>query len=109
MYRKSAVIDAGSYKPMLWFEDYYLWARILKKGSKFYNIQYPLVNMRTGSNLYQRRRDWNYLYQELKFQKILFTMGFINLAQYLKNISIRSSIRIIPNQWRGIIYKIIHK
>ena len=48
MYKKSIVEKAGGYKHMLWMEDYYLWARMLLSGAKFYNIQEPLVNMRAG-------------------------------------------------------------
>ena len=38
------------------FEDYDLWARMLKLGYRGYNIQEPLLYMRAGNGMYARRR-----------------------------------------------------
>ena len=39
MYRKAAVLAVGGYLTEYFPEDYFLWLRMLKNGSKFYNIQ----------------------------------------------------------------------
>ena len=38
MFRKQDVLDTGNYLPQLWFEDYYLWARMLQRGYIFYQL-----------------------------------------------------------------------
>ena len=67
MYKKSAVQKAGGYQKMMWFEDYYLWIRMILNGAKFYNIQEPLVNMRAGYGQLERRSGLKYAKEEFKF------------------------------------------
>ena len=47
-YKKDAVIKAGNYQDMMYFEDYYLWVRMMINNCKFYNVQETLVNVRGG-------------------------------------------------------------
>lgn len=109
MYRKSAVEEAGGYKKMLWFEDYYLWVRMLQNGAKFYNIQEPLVNMRAGYKQLERRSGLHYAIEELKFQKELYTRGFLNKQEFLVNTFLRFSSRILPKRIVKLIYKSLRK
>ncbi len=105
MYRKSAVQKAGGYQKMMWFEDYYLWVRMLKNGAKFYNIQEPLVNMRAGYGQLQRRRGIKYAFSEYSFQKKLLKIKFINFGEFLRNILIRFISRIMPSHLLKKIYQ----
>lgn len=59
MFKKAAVLDVGNYQPMMGFEDYYLWVRLLKAGYKGKNIQESLVFARTGKDMYARRGGKN--------------------------------------------------
>ncbi len=104
MFKKKAVLKAGGYKEMLWFEDYYLWVRMLKCGCKFYNIQEPLVNMRAGAAQLQRRSGLEYAIKEYTFQKKLLDIGFLNKIEFLRNILLRLTIRIIPKKMISLIY-----
>ena len=105
MFKKSAVMVAGSYQHFPLFEDYYLWVRMLMNGAKFYNIQESLLWFRFSPEMFKRRGGWGYAMKELKFQKTLRAMGFISTPHYLKNVVIRLITRIIPNSWRSFIYK----
>ena len=105
MFKKSAVVKAGSYQHFPLFEDYYLWVRMLMNGAKFYNIQESLLWFRFSPEMFKRRGGWGYAMKELKFQKTLRRMGFISTSVYLKNVAIRLTTRIIPNNWRSFIYK----
>lgn len=105
MFKKSAVVKAGSYQHFPLFEDYYLWVRMLMNGAKFYNIQESLLWFRFSPEMFKRRGGWGYAMKELKFQKTLRRMGFISTPIYLKNVAIRLTTRIIPNSWRSFIYK----
>ena len=105
MYKKSSVENAGGYKKMIWFEDYYLWDRMILIGAKFYNIQEPLVNMRAGYAQLERRSGLKYAMSEITFQKELLNIGFINHYEFLINISIRFIARVLPKSMVKSIYK----
>lgn len=105
VFKKSAVIASGNYRDFLWFEDYDLWVRMLQQGYKAANLPEVLVNVRAGEEMFARRGGWRYLKQELFFQKYLQECSFINIYQYIKNVSIRASMRIMPNFMRVVVYK----
>ena len=44
MFKKSDVLEVGGYKHMLYYEDYYLWLRMMKESMKFHNIDRVLIN-----------------------------------------------------------------
>lgn len=105
MYKKSMIQKAGGYKKMIWFEDYYLWARMILNGSKFYNIQEPLVSMRAGYGQLERRSGLNYAIEEFTFLKKLRKIGFLTNRQFLKSVVIRFIARILPKSLLKNIYK----
>lgn len=96
MYKKKSVLKAGGYKKMLWFEDYYLWVRMILSDSIFYNIQEPLVKMRVDNQL-ERRKGFKYLINEIELQKKFLDLGFINEKEFIQNILIRNLPRILPS------------
>ena len=56
MFRKSAVLSAGGYVHMPFFEDWYLWIRMIAQGARCDNINEPLVYFRSDSRQLNRRR-----------------------------------------------------
>jgi len=106
MYKKSMAIAAGGYKKMLLFEDYYLWIRMFRIGAKFYNIQEVLLKMRAGNEQLTRRSGWDYAKKEIIFQNEIFKMGYLNFHEYVRNIFIRTLVRVAP---RRIIKQIYQK
>lgn len=105
MFKKSAVIAAGGYIHLHFFEDYYLWVRMLMNGSIFYNIQDSLLYFRFSSDVFKRRGGWKYALDELRFQNAIRNLSFIDNLEFVENISIRLISRIIPNKIRTILYK----
>jgi len=105
MYKKSIVQKAGNYQKMMWFEDYYLWARMIQSDAKFYNIQDSLVKMRAGYGQLERRSGIKYAMSEVTLQKEFFKMGFINYIEFIRNVSLRFVSRILPRGLVKIIYK----
>lgn len=103
--KKSAVLDSGNYRDFLWFEDYDLWIRIIQKGYRVENLPEYLVNVRADDEMFARRGGWKYLKQDMKFQKWLLNMNFINVFEYYRNIGIRILARCLPNQVRVFLYK----
>ena len=109
MYRKKSVLNAGNYLTMIGFEDYYLWVRMIQNGSTIENIPESLVNMRTGFSQLERRGGIRYMLNEIKFQKKLLDINFINYNEFMRNIFTRITIRIMPSSIRKIVYKLIRK
>lgn len=104
IYKKQLVIDSGNYRDFLWFEDYDLWIRMLQKGYITANIPEYLVNVRADKDMFARRGGWQYLKQDLRFQKYLKKINFISYKKYISNIIIRATVRIIPNKIRTLFY-----
>ena len=106
MYRKDAVLKAGNYQTFKNIEDYYLWGRMLKQGAVFANIPECLVNVRAGNSMLKRRANLTYFFNsEFPLHTELYRMGFINLKQYLRNISSKFLLRAIPQWAMAIIYR----
>lgn len=105
MFRKKAVTEVGGYLPCPYFEDYYLWCRMLKRGCHFYNIQQPLLLFRRSPEMIQRRGGFEYTHHEISFFKELHHIGFLSKYELCRNIGQRYLIRIIPNSIRSYIYK----
>lgn len=104
MYKKSAVINAGGYRKMMWFEDYYLWARMIITGSVFYNIQEPLVHMRAGQGQLDRRSGMAYAESELRLLVRFRHIGFLNYFEYYKAVVSRVPIRLLPKPILSMVY-----
>lgn len=104
MFRKNAVLAAGGYQHFPLFEDYYLWIRMLMNGAKFYNIQESLLYFRFSPEMFKRRGGWKYMINELHFLQMMRQMHFISFSQFMQNLFVRFSIRLIPNSLRAIIY-----
>jgi len=107
MYKKSIVRNSGGYKKMMWFEDYYLWVRMILNGARFYNIQEPLVNMRAGYGQLERRSGLKYAISEMTLQKEFLRLGFLNYFEFMRNVTIRFIARIVPKSLIKQIYKVL--
>ncbi|ENP8446626.1 glycosyltransferase [Vibrio sp. Vb0877] len=104
MYKKSAIIKAGGYKRMMWFEDYYLWVRMLLTGSIFYNIQEPLVHMRAGQGQLERRSGIMYAKSELLLLQKFRKLGFLTSFEFYKVTILRVPVRLMPKSLIRTIY-----
>jgi hypothetical protein len=107
VYRRSAVQAAGGYGDLPLMEDYYLFARMLANGARPANIAEPLVYYRVGAGAYQRRGGRPLLRSELALQHKLHAEGFTTRAQYLRNVAIRGSYRLLPWWVRRAAYRAI--
>ncbi len=104
IFRKSAVEKAGGYKHFPLFEDWYLWARMVSRGSKIANIQESLLCFRTSNDMYKRRGGWRYAITSFKFQLELHRLGIITIPQAMKSSTIRGIVYLMPNKIRKLIY-----
>lgn len=109
MYKKSKVIEVGSYLQEFTLEDYYLWIRLAINGAHMYNIQESLLNFRITEETSKRRGGLKLLKSDIKFQKRLFDLGFINKIKLLQNLIKYTIYRLLPNELRGIIQRKIYR
>ncbi|MBQ4530997.1 MAG: glycosyltransferase [Lachnospiraceae bacterium] len=105
MYRKSAVMGVGGYLDFPLFEDYYLWARMLKAGYRGYNIPESLLYMRAGADMYQRRGGWKYAILAFRFRTKLKQMGVSGWKDYLISAFGQLFVCLIPNKMREKFYQ----
>lgn len=106
MYRKSKVIEVGSYLQEFALEDYYLWIRLVISGANMYNLQESLLEFRITEGTSKRRGGLKLLKSDVKFQKKLYGLDFINKRELLLNLIKYFVYRLLPNDLRGKIQKI---
>lgn len=110
MYRKKAVMESGLYKDYRYFEDYNLWATMLNRGYKGYNMKEAVLYMRAGESMYKRRGGFQYLKCIYRFKKHLKDIGFISTSQFLSTTIVHGIVGIVPNSLRKFIYaKLLRK
>lgn len=106
MFRKKDVLEAGGYQDFFYYEDYYLWIRMLLKNMKFKNINSVLVNARIGEDMYQRRGGWKYYKSGVKLQNFMLKNKLIDLPKYCYNILVRFVVQVMmPNRFRAWMYQ----
>jgi hypothetical protein len=105
VFRKAAVMKAGSYIPFRDFEDYHLFARMLTLGFRLHNIDEILVYVRVGSGMQGRRGGYAYFKRDIQFQLFLRKIGFLNAYECIRNILLRAPIRLTPVFARALCYK----
>lgn len=70
-----AVLSVGGYVNMPFFEDWYLWAKMLKAGYVVGNLDTPLVRFRGGQGALSRRRGGAYARHEINFYRALYLIN----------------------------------
>ena len=107
MYKKSKVEEAGGYMDFPLLEDYYLWVRMLKNGAIGYNIQEPILWMRAGNGMYERRAGWKYVISQKRFFDELYKAGYISLKERNSSVITRAAVSLIPNIVRKKAFKVM--
>lgn len=108
MYKKTVVKNSGGYKKIMQ-EDYYLWIRMILNNAKFYNIQDSLINMRAGYGQLERRRGVKYAINEIILQSKFLKLGFINIFEFKRNVTIRTIARVVPRIFLKKIYILLRQ
>ena len=104
MYRKSEVTAVGGYQTKYFPEDYFLWIKMLMNGCRVYNIQESLLWFRYNPSTFARRGGWKYACDEVITQANIHRLGFTSLGRFLANVTIRFTVRIVPNSVRMLLY-----
>ena len=96
-FRKKAVLNCGGYEDVPYFEDYFLWTKMINKNYKFHNLNKTLVISKVDDKFYSRRSGIQYLGHYLFFLNKIRSKKYINLFDYFINFSLRTFIYILPN------------
>jgi glycosyltransferase involved in cell wall biosynthesis len=105
MYRKNAVLKSGNYLEFPFFEDYFLWVRMLLNDMRFANLQEPLVFVRIGKDMIDRRRGFEYLRREIAFHRTLYDFGYVTFLEFLRNVIVRLPLRVSFGRFAGYCYQ----
>ena len=104
MFKKSAVLAVGGYQHFPYFEDYYLWVRMLQNGAKAMNLAQPLLLMRAGQAMYSRRGGLKYLKCVYRFRKYLWKCKFSSFGDFFISVSAQTVVCLLPNRVRIFVY-----
>lgn len=107
MFRKSAVLAAGNYQSVPYFEDYDLWVRMDQKGFFGANLPVTLVYARIGNDMIGRRQGLSYCRHELFFLRRARESGFLSFPEYLAALVVRIPVRLLPKPILALVYKIV--
>lgn len=109
MFKKSAVQTAGGYQEKYHlFEDYDLWIRMLQNGYRAQNLPEVLLYMRAPADMYLRRGGIAYVKDMLRFHWWMHENGWTSLAEFSTGALPHALVCIMPNNMRGMIYKMLH-
>lgn len=105
IYKKNEVLAAGNYNAdLMYFEDWDLFNRMLKKGSRAANVDRPLVAMRVNGNFYARRGGLQYLKYTWNFMRNQMENRWFSLGDLFYTFIPRAIICLAPNKIRNLIY-----
>ncbi len=109
-FRKQQVYLAGNYEHCPYFEDYWLWVRMLGNGCKGYNVKETVLYMRSGEELYQRRGGFAYTKDALRFRRKMRENGYCGFSDYIVSCAAHIAFAVVPNRIRMFFYsKLLRK
>lgn len=103
--KKEAIIKAGNYRKFDLFEDYDLYTRMIQSGAKQYNVQEPLVLVRTSNDFYKRRGGIKYAKKIICFKKEQRRTGFFTTRDFIVSTIPHVGVALMPNFARDLVYK----
>ena len=103
-FRIEAVLAVGNYEDVPFFEDWYLWAKMVASNLHVGNIDQPLVKFRYSADMLDRRRGFTYLSYEFSFFRKLWRLRSFGTISILPIMSLRLMTRLLPS----ILFKRIH-
>ena len=98
LYKTKLIKSVGGYPNIYLREDYGLWAKLVKKGAIFHNIDEILVHVNGGKTLYKRRGGFKNALAELKLQLILYKCKIKPLFLVLFHLILRTFFLLLPSK-----------
>ncbi|MDB2668331.1 glycosyltransferase [Alphaproteobacteria bacterium] len=92
------------YEDVPGFEDWYLWAKMLKSDAKALNLAASLVRFRGGQDMLDRRRGWRYVKREFSFFLLLYKLKLSGRWIIPVILPARLLIRFMPSYFLSQLY-----
>ena len=105
MFKKSTVLKAGNYQSCLLMEDTLLWVNMFNVGAVGINIDAPLVYVRIGQEMFERRGGLAYFKKYKEGRKRVRQTGYIGFVDYYYTLLVQLVVALIPNKLRGWIFR----
>lgn len=105
MYRRSAVLDVGGYRPLRRNEDYDLYVRLLHKGYHAENLPCTLVKARVDQHACQRRASWETLKGTVLSRWNSFRLGYSSVWDLIVCCGGETLICICPGKVQQFLYQ----
>lgn len=105
MFRKELVEAVGGYPSYPFFEDYALWMEILARDVSVGNLAEPLVYMRVGHQMYERRGGRSYVKKLWNFKKHLYQKGWMSWSDFVISAGGHVVIALLPKGLRKKFYE----
>ncbi|PWM20842.1 MAG: glycosyl transferase [Collinsella tanakaei] len=105
MFKKSVIINAGSYMHLPYVEDYYLWVRAINNGAKLANINDVLVHARVGNGMENRRGNKAYISSWKILSQFMLKNKLINRMEYLRNMIFVRLFVYMPIGLKKFVYR----
>lgn len=102
---RPALEAVGGYRSVPYAEDFDLFIRLLRAGSRGYNLQEPLVAVRVDDDVYRRRGGLGYARDMLSFNALELREGWFSPAEFLVRSAANVGVALIPNGARDLVYK----
>lgn len=103
-FRREKALSAGSYWGEIGFEDYSLWMRMIKTGSRTANLGHVLVAARADHKFQDRRGGLQYAMREAEFTLKLWRLGILDTAEAAAALSLKFPARLVSPRARRWIY-----
>lgn len=108
VFSRSAVLAVGGYPRIDGLaEDWWLALRLIKHGYELRNLPRYLVHVRGDDDFLRRRGGWNYVSQEWANLAAMRRDGLINTGDWIRNLALRTPVRLLPLQVRRFAYQAI--
>jgi glycosyltransferase involved in cell wall biosynthesis len=104
-FRKSKILKLGGYPSLHFFEDYALWAKVIRFKFKVANLDKSLVKVFVDNNFYKRRGGLKYIIYIINFQKFLLDQEIISKKTFFFNCILRVFFAILSSTARSFFYK----
>jgi glycosyltransferase involved in cell wall biosynthesis len=105
MFKKSTILSLGGYAHMLYFEDYYLWLKVINSGYIVSNLDTVLLHFRVGNDMIGRRHGLAYANYEINFVRNGIKSNYFTFTEGLIFIVSRLPFRLLPKSVLSAIYK----
>lgn len=105
MFRKSDILEIGSYRHIPYVEDYELWVRAIINGKRLANIDQVLVHARVGNGMVRRRGNKEYINSWKVLNNYMLANKMIGRLTMCRNMMAVRAFVYMPIGLREFVYK----